>query len=457
MPVDPSIIAGLRPVEIQQADPIEQYGKNLTLRNLMQKGDLEALQVQNAKRGLDDETAIRDAYTQAGGDAGRLRTLLQSGGQYKQIQALDKLDLENKAKNATISKDNSAAEKAKFEVDMGRLQHGGALLDGVTDQASWEAAKRIGQITGTFAPEAIAHFPQEYNPQYIASLKNAAVTRAQMLESQNRDRTAVETNRHNTATETNAAGTLRVAQGNLGVNQSRLKMEQDAPKGVLQQTNDGTFLVDPRQATAQPVIGPDGKQLSGKPMKDIPASVLTGMMENNRSLNKVNQALAAVSGNQDGLPSGVQADPNAVGFKGYLPNVVLNRVDPKGTDTRALISDIGSLKIHDRSGAAVTASEAPRLMPFIPLGTDNAETVAKKLGNFKREYELMQQETGNYYSPDNGFKPYKAAVAPTAVKAPIATRVDSLSQADPAQYSGMIASGDDGVRYKSDGKKWVRQ
>lgn len=427
MAADSSIYSLIKPV--QQQDSLAQYGDALKIKALMGQGDLQALQMKQAQQGLDDEQAIRSAYQQSGGDPVKLRSLLQGGGQYKSLQTLDKLDLENQAKRATIGKDNAAASKSRFDVDLSKLQHGAALLDTVKDDASWNNALHIGQITGTFAPEFVQKMrEQPYNPQIVSQLQAAGITRAQQLEAQNRAATLAETGRHNLSTETNAAGQLAVsrgqlgvAQGNLGVSRDRLAMEQNAPKGVIQQTQDGTFLVDPRAATAQPVVGPDGKQLSGKQMKDIPQSVLTGMMENNRSINKVNQALAAIGGDEAAVPEGMIADKNATGLKGYLPNFALNRIDPKGTDTRALIADIGSLKIHDRSGAAVTASESPRLMPFIPSVNDDAATVAKKLNNFKREYELMQKETGDYYSADNGFKPYKPATAPTNGAKPKAT------------------------------------
>lgn len=44
--------------------------------------------------------------------------------------------------------------------------------------------------------------------------------------------------------------------------------------------------------------------------------------------------------------------------------------------------------IHDRSGAAVTAAEFPRLA-FIPSPTDDAETVQKKLRQFVSSYEAV--------------------------------------------------------------------
>jgi len=95
--------------------------------------------------------------------------------------------------------------------------------------------------------------------------------------------------------------------------------------------------------------------------------------------------------------------PDAVGAKGYLPQDVLNRTDPKGIDARAGIADIGSLVLHDRSGAAVTASESPRLMPFIPLITDDIKTATKKL---KRMLEIAKDDQlglTQTYSKEQGF------------------------------------------------------
>ncbi|MBF9641260.1 hypothetical protein IAI27_11285, partial [Streptococcus pseudopneumoniae] len=78
-----------------------------------------------------------------------------------------------------------------------------------------------------------------------------------------------------------------------------------------------------------------------------------GHLENLGALRQVDNALDLIGGEKVGE---LQGDKNATGFKGYLPDVALNRMDPEGTSTRAIIADIGSLKIHDRSGAAVTAA-----------------------------------------------------------------------------------------------------
>lgn len=141
------------------------------------------------------------------------------------------------------------------------------------------------------------------------------------------------------------------------------------------------------QATGEPRLEPipggpkDPNAQTGKPLQ---ASAAKALLENQTNLRRAESALALAEGKKVGTAEG---DAAATGWKGLLPNQVLNRMDPKGVDTRAAISDLGSLVLHDRSGAAVTAAEFPRLAPFIPTHTDDAATVKKKLASFVRIYK----------------------------------------------------------------------
>jgi hypothetical protein len=99
----------------------------------------------------------------------------------------------------------------------------------------------------------------------------------------------------------------------------------------------------------------------------------------------------------------MKGDKNATGWKGLVRPVFLNRMDPSGTDTRAAIADLESLVVHDRSGAAVTAAETPRLRPFIPNATDDRATAEKKLNRFTLEYRAMVEEASDFYK-SSGYK-----------------------------------------------------
>mgnify|MGYP001809737184 CR=1 FL=1 len=138
--------------------------------------------------------------------------------------------------------------------------------------------------------------------------------------------------------------------------------------------------------------GPGDKAQQGRPM---PTAAASGLLGNRENLRRAETALSLLNGEQ--LPGGAAGDPNATGVKGYLPNQMLNRVDPKGVDTRAAIADLGSLIIHDRSGAAVTAAEFPRLAPFVPTEKDDPATARKKLDQFVKNYRANIEETSTFY------------------------------------------------------------
>lgn len=151
-----------------------------------------------------------------------------------------------------------------------------------------------------------------------------------------------------------------------------------------------------------PIPGGPADPTAPKVLKPLPSPIASGMLDNLANLRKVDTAMQLASGrNVDGR----MGDTSATGIKGWLPNQVLNRIDPQGVDTRAIIADLGSMVIHDRSGAAVTAAEFPRLAPFIPTEKDDQATVLKKLNNFKRVYGEILRDQQSAYGPEMGYKP----------------------------------------------------
>jgi hypothetical protein len=134
--------------------------------------------------------------------------------------------------------------------------------------------------------------------------------------------------------------------------------------------------------------------------KALPGAAAKALLENQANLRTAQKALTLASG---GTVGDAKGDPNATGAKGYLPNQLLNRLDAEGVDTRAAIADLGSMVIHDRSGAAVTASEFPRLAPFIPTEKDDAATVKKKLNMFVTNYRAIIDDQVTFYR-ESGYK-----------------------------------------------------
>lgn len=177
-------------------------------------------------------------------------------------------------------------------------------------------------------------------------------------------------------------------------------IQKDAARSQVIQTDEGFSLVDKGTGKVTSLTDASGKPLSPK-LKDAPPAVQRAMIENGANLRRAESALRLVSGENVGEAAG---DKSATGLKGYLPNQVLNRVDPKGVDARAAIADLGSLVIHERSGAAVTAAEFPRLAPFIPTEKDDAPTVKKKLKRFVQVYKDEMSAAQSAYGPDSGYR-----------------------------------------------------
>lgn len=159
MAIDPSIILGVKPLQLPQNDPLETFGKSLSLKALMGQNDLQGLQMQQARQGIDDDTAVRDAYRQSGGDSATLRKLLTGGGQFKAIQALDKFELEKREKEGSIGK--TTIETANLKAKAARDG-----LAGVTDQSGYTAWL---QTAKDLVPGVAANAPPIFDPKWQRS------------------------------------------------------------------------------------------------------------------------------------------------------------------------------------------------------------------------------------------------------------------------------------------------
>lgn len=170
--------------------------------------------------------------------------------------------------------------------------------------------------------------------------------------------------------------------------QSQFKQAGQAPRMSLPQG----YRMNPETGQAERIPGLPAD--TGKQAKLPPVSVMKGYQENHAALAKVDRAIKELT-----------ARPESFGLtRGIQPEFMLSRTDPEGVKARAVVADLGSLVIHDRSGAAVTAAETPRLRPFIPQVGDSPETIKQKLDNFKAQYEQMQSDIESTYNEDTGYK-----------------------------------------------------
>lgn len=124
----------------------------------------------------------------------------------------------------------------------------------------------------------------------------------------------------------------------------------------------------------------------------VPAATMAGFIENNKGIRGIEETIKQINQN-----------PTAVGaWNKFTPDFIASRWDPKGVNARAGLTDVGSLILHNRSGATVTIAETPRLLPFIPQKDDDAPTAIKKLRRLGQELAMMNQDMVDAYSNEEG-------------------------------------------------------
>jgi hypothetical protein len=140
--------------------------------------------------------------------------------------------------------------------------------------------------------------------------------------------------------------------------------------------------------------------------KQIPVQAASGIQGNLETLRQIESAL------RDLDPKSPKARPQSIGpGTGLLGDTFTQFNDPEGTGVRSDVGKIGATTIHDLSGAAVSATEAPRFQPFVPTVQDRPEVALDKLRKFHDALGAQINEQLHFYSPDNGYMPYKGPQA----------------------------------------------
>lgn len=275
-------------------------------------------------------------------------------------------------------------------------------------------------------------------------------------------------NQHNaSATQSNAGAQENLAQAGL----ARVRAV-DAPNVNWQtlQTDTGFQQVNPRTGEIRP-LGVNPKAL-GSGLQNVPPMHRMAYGENSNALRQIDDTIRQI-----------EANPDALGLQNFFGDNVSQRTDPNGVPIRAAVAQVGGVKLHNLSGAAVSPAESKRLMPMIPTSTDSADAAVKKLRNLRKEYAGINSEIETMYSGDIYRNPIGSAVPISsgninvdiqnperlsdedrrALQADIAKEQqkalhesDSLPGA--ARFPGKILTdANTGRKYKSVNNKWVEQ
>lgn len=396
MAIDNIIAAGIQPATPIMS-PMQTMGGLMQLRGQMADQSLREAQIQEvnqrqqgekmkadqANRDLTDQNTIQSLSPEDhakiySGDLSVLHGKVQPTTLQK-IQAAadehvnklatgDKLNLENRASALTQLKNTA--------VNLGAPMADGKEPDAYTLNSRYRSA--LGGITpllklaGIESPlPASITTPEELrNIQVQLSAAEAAVTTALA-------RKEATAKAEEAVANAEIAGKVNVGTSDLGVSENQRIQQQAAEATRTEQKRRDDETYRHNLQTERAAFMNASKE--AKP-KAVPASVIKGIAANTQMISTIQQALDALDPKKGG-------DPDAVGFKGYIPDTWLNRIDEKGTTARGLLARVAAQEFHDFSGAAVTASEAARLKPFLPAVNDDIKTVRTKLEGLKKQVE----------------------------------------------------------------------
>ncbi len=374
-------------VQSPQIDIAGSFARGQEVRTMSLNNALKAYAMQKAVRDDERANALQQFYQQNG--AG-----IASGNpeSINNLAAIDPAAAQSFQKGALENQDakiKTAMSQAEF---MGRTAQG--ILEAPQEVRPLLYQRALAEAKAAGLP--VDKAPPQYDEGAVKQMLAGAVSAKDQLTMAQTAARDAETKRHNTQTESNQ---IR------GQNMVDARMrETNTTKGWRQMTKDEKKAANLPIDAAYQVNG-EGKieRVAGNTsVRPIPASALAGITANKNAVRKIDEAIAALEGDEN---KGIKANPDAIGAKTYLGDAITQRMDPGGVTTRALVADIGSQQLHDRSGAAVTLSEAPRLQPFVPSVHDRSDVALAKLKNLRKQYEMANEETESFFSPEAGYMP----------------------------------------------------
>lgn len=187
--------------------------------------------------------------------------------------------------------------------------------------------------------------------------------------------------------------------------QLELQASQAGEKDV-RVTDRGMFERDPKTGEWKLVPGTEPSGIAGRP---IPQGIAGDLKDNAQVIGMIDQVLPMLKTPEG---KGATGTRNAV-IDALTPDAisdnVKNFVNPSGTDTRAIITNLNSFVVKQRNGAAVTVAEFARQRGFLPTDKDENPVVEKKLTNLRKALETEQQYILDFVE-SQGYRPPPAAV-----------------------------------------------
>jgi hypothetical protein len=188
MPIDTSILSGLKPLQIES--PLNQLGKMYELQNAQQANQLGALNMQEARRSMGANEQLRQLYGEQGINQDSPEFLRRLGAispearraqmKFMQEQALSQSTITRntaQAASAGLTGQKAQLDRAKILTDMGV-----SILGGATDEDSYKRSLAQLKIIGGDTSQ----LPTSYDKTRVQEFINKGLSHKDQLAAQDR-------------------------------------------------------------------------------------------------------------------------------------------------------------------------------------------------------------------------------------------------------------------------------
>jgi hypothetical protein len=423
MAINTQLPLGVQPMQIE--NPVNQLAKILQIKDMQQGQQMNALKMDEYRRGVAEAATQNELYAGAVGpdgtvDRNKLFQSLASRGLGSKIPGVQKQFMELDAKKADIGKTEAEAKYKQIETAHKRVDLAGQTMGWLRQNPSLENAQLVvnhlvsnGGMEPAEGQGLLAQL--QANPQGIAqfaemTFRSALAAKDQLAKIQTNNiggqtvtqgidpvtgKASMVSAVQNTQSPDNAASVAATMRGQnmtdarsreaTAVQREGLQIQRDASRTELIQTPEGVIAVDKGTRQGAPVTM-GGRPLPGKPSAATEKE-LVGIRQQN---SIIDGAISAV----DQTPSAFTFRRGTATMAGAIPESLAGRMDSDAErQARSYVFNNVSKVINERAGAAQSAQELARLRSFLPAETDNAAQIKSKLQAFKTYLGDMESGT----------------------------------------------------------------
>jgi hypothetical protein len=169
----PLAALSMRPMPAPE-NPLEVYARGMSLKNMMQRGQIQGLELQQAQQQMQEQEAVKQAIAEAGGD---VRKALP-----KIMQVSPKTGMVYQEWFTAQDTGDITKQKSIIDLNLTKIKGLGQLAGSITDQATFSAAIDQAEKQKFLEPAEAAQLRSApYNPETLKAWQTQALTTVEQL------------------------------------------------------------------------------------------------------------------------------------------------------------------------------------------------------------------------------------------------------------------------------------